>query len=87
MSVAAGPPLASQHAQAAQVRAQHFRNHHAAVSLLVVLQHSDQGAAHGQAGAVQGVQQFVLALRILESGLQAAGLEGFAIAASSTWQW
>ena len=51
-----------------------------AVGLLVVFQHRHQRAAHGQAGTVQGVQQLVLALGILEAGLQAACLEGFAVA-------
>ena len=49
-----------QHRQAAHVGAQHFGHRHAAVGLLVVLQHRNQGAAHGQTRAVQGVQQLVL---------------------------
>ena len=38
-----------EHGGAAQVRAQHFGHHHAAVGLLVVFQHRHQRAAHGQA--------------------------------------
>ena len=48
-----------QHRNAAHVRAQHFGYHHAAIGLLVVFQHRHQGAAHGQARTVQGVQQLV----------------------------
>ena len=49
-----------EHCGTAQVGAQHFGHHHAAVGLLVVFQHSHQRAAHGQAGTVQSVQQLVL---------------------------
>ena len=50
-----------------------------AIGVLVVLQHSHQCAAHRQAGTVQRVHQLILALGVLEAGLQAPGLEGFAV--------
>ena len=49
-----------QHRQAAHVGAQHFGHGHGAVGLLVVFQNGHQRAAHGQARAVEGVQQLVL---------------------------
>ena len=49
-----------QHRNTAHVRAQHFGYHHAAIGLLVVFQNGHQRAAHGQARAVEGVQQLVL---------------------------
>ena len=61
----------------AHVGAQHFGHGDRAVGVLAVLQHRHQGAAHGQARAVQGVHQLVLALGVLEAGLQAARLEGY----------
>src|SRR4029453_18767478 len=64
-------PLPSAH-----VGPQRFRDHHRAVLLLVVLDDGDERAAHGQAAAVQGVDEARLArgLRaVAEVG--AAGLE------------
>ena len=41
--------LRLQHFHATHVRAQHLRHDHAAIFLLVVFQHGNQRAAHGQA--------------------------------------
>mmetsp|Transcript_1075 Transcript_1075/g.1642 ORF Transcript_1075/g.1642 Transcript_1075/m.1642 type:complete len:501 (-) Transcript_1075:722-2224(-) len=65
-----------QYGDAPHVGAQHLRHRDAAIGVLVVLQHGHQRAAHGQAGAVQRVHQFVLAQGVLEARLHAAGLEG-----------
>ncbi len=61
-----------EHAQATHVGAQHFGHGNRAVSVLVVLHHGHQRAPHGQARAVEGVHQFVLALGVFEARLQAA---------------
>src|SRR3984957_15283362 len=65
----------------AQVRAQHLRDHHTAVLLLIVFNDRDPGAAHRQAAAVQRMGELRLALRTFESYGSAAGLEGFEIRA------
>ena len=51
------PPrlLRGQHRHPAHIGTQHFRNRHAAVCLLVVLQHRHQRAAHGQARSHSGL--------------------------------
>ena len=47
------PPLRREHLtdtfQPAHITAQYLRNDHAAIGLLVILQHCDQGPANGQA--------------------------------------
>src|SRR5690606_29756403 len=70
-SAMGGDPL-----QAAHVGSQRLRHDHRAVGLLVVLQHGDEGAAHRQPGAVQGVDKArLLARRRTVAGLHAPGLE------------
>src|SRR5690606_28251722 len=62
--------------QSAHIAAQRLGHGHAAVGLLVVLQHRDQGPADGQPGTVEGVHQFRLAgFRVPPTGLHAACLE------------
>ena len=47
-----------------------------AVGLLAVLQHRDQGAAHGEAGAVKCMNEFGFSAACgAEAGVHAAGLE------------
>ena len=48
----------------AHIGHQRLRDHHGAVLLLVVLQDGSHGAAHSQAGAVQGVDELGLGLGI-----------------------
>ena len=52
--------LRREYRHSAHIGAQHLRNRHAAIFLLIVLQYSHQRAAYGQARAVEGVNQFVL---------------------------
>src|SRR5947208_9153933 len=62
--------------EAGDVRPQRRRNRHGAVGVLVVLQHGDDGAADGEAGAVQGVAEVRLATALrLEADVDAATAE------------
>ena len=70
----------AQHGCPSHVGAQRLGDADAAVGLLVILQHRHKRAAHSQAGAVKGVQQFGFSLRVTETRLHAPSLEGFAIA-------
>ena len=71
--------------QAAYIGPQHLWNRHRSIGVLAVFQHRHQGAAHGQAGAIQGVHQLVFALRVLKARLQAPRLETFAIGAAANF--
>ena len=54
---------------------QHFGNQHGPVRLLIVFEHRDERAPDRKTRAVERVQQFVLALRVLEPRLHPARLE------------
>src|SRR5690606_3840157 len=70
--------------ESAHIGLQGGRNRDGSILLLIVLHHSDQGAADRQTRTVQGVQELGLLLaRALEPGLHAPGLEVAAVRAGA----
>ena len=66
--------------EAAHVWAQGLGDEDGAVGLLVVFENGEPGAAHGEAAAVDGVDEFIFAFGGgLETNVGAAGLEGFEV--------
>ena len=76
------PALRSDPLEASHVRTQRLRDDDASVGLLIVLQNRDHGAAHGQSGAVQGMDEFHFAAVFpAEADRRPPGLEILKVAA------
>src|SRR5260370_32155895 len=66
----------------AHVWGQNVRDYNRAVSLLIILDHGDPGAANGKARTIQSVNEVTFSATFgLKANARAAGLESFAIRA------
>src|SRR5579883_299274 len=82
LRVLAHPLFRGDDCLAAHVRYQRIRHAHGAVSLLIVFENGEPGAAYGKSAAVQGVEKLVLPLALgAIADIGTAGLEGLEVGA------